>query len=92
MITLFISDGERWHTMRQAANRLMMRPHTVASHTEQLNSVVDDCLVRMAERREGASQVVHDIEELLFNWALECKCNHCTCTVKMESTDYGSVS
>ena len=70
---LFYSEGEDWFKRRQAANRPMLRPQAVATHTEKLNSIVDDCLVRMEERMD-ASHVVKDIEDLLFNWALECKC------------------
>ena len=49
----------------------MLRPASIISHTEQLNDIVNDALDLIA--RNEKDTLVKNIDDLLFNWALEGK-------------------
>ena len=75
------SEDETWQKHRSAVNKHMMRPHNVVSHTEEVNKVVDEFLLRLTEKLQDGN-VITNMQALLFNFTLECKkyqCIVCNC-------------
>ncbi|XP_002730846.1 1,25-dihydroxyvitamin D(3) 24-hydroxylase, mitochondrial-like [Saccoglossus kowalevskii] len=74
---VLLSEGADWHRNRVALSKRMLRPKQVATYTDPVNDVITDMLAKIERTRTSANEnnLVPDIENILFSWALDSACS-----------------
>ncbi|XP_077994211.1 1,25-dihydroxyvitamin D(3) 24-hydroxylase, mitochondrial-like [Glandiceps talaboti] len=70
---VLLQEGADWHRHRSTLSKRMMRPKEVVSYNDTVNEVVTDMLNKVIRVRQS-DNVVPDIENIIFSWALESAC------------------
>ena len=66
------SNGDEWYKLRNAVQPEMMRPQSAAMYLPNVNDVLDDFLERLAKIRDPSTGLVHNFNNELLKWNLEC--------------------
>lgn len=76
-------DGKEWAHRRSALNKLFLKHPTYAQYTPVFNQVISDILEdfdqRMVECGGSSKVFINDLELKLYNFSIECECQHKQC-------------
>ncbi|XP_071959483.1 1,25-dihydroxyvitamin D(3) 24-hydroxylase, mitochondrial-like [Antedon mediterranea] len=74
---VLLEDGEKWHKIRSAMSRRLLRPKEISLFINPMHGVSADTLERLKSLRpkNGLNKdIVPDLEEELFRWSFESAC------------------
>jgi hypothetical protein len=74
LLVSIYSQGERWKRMRALLDKQMLRPMQVSMFSDNFNDVITDFVVHIRNIRKD-NMAIEKIDEELFHWSLESKCN-----------------
>lgn len=69
---LFPSNGEEWHRLRQAFQRILLQFNIINNYIYSLEEVSEDVIGRIRNIRDDQNGEVVDFQKDLYKWAIEC--------------------
>lgn len=72
------TNGEQWYRLRSAVQQMMMRPREVVHYLPLANRVASALTSRLQQLCPDQGVVIHQLERLIYKWALDSSCMVCT--------------
>jgi len=66
-------NGEEWHRLRSAVQRLMLDLQSVGTFLPLINPVADDLVQRIISIRQPDTGVVELLDNEIAKWNIECE-------------------